>query len=242
MDIHKLEPGSRVGDAERDQCVAELQEHYGAGRLSTPEFEDRMSLALAAQTKTDIEDVLIDLRQPPLRRIVTKKRLTPVQVGGLAVVGLALAGTVIAGAIGLGISAAPVDAEQGAPYIQTAFCESYQREMDISEECPVGATPQFERIMVNSDRAQTSYDNIMTATEGQSYEGLPKVLAAADLALEQAKTARVEAERMLKAKNGEDLGTNDLRSQADAARKAATDLADLEVDVNDIMARENGPG
>ena len=40
----------RVSDAERDQAVAELSEHYQAGRLTLEEFDDRSSQALRART------------------------------------------------------------------------------------------------------------------------------------------------------------------------------------------------
>jgi Domain of unknown function (DUF1707) len=36
----------RVSDADRDRAIAELSEHYQAGRLTTEEFEDRTGRAL----------------------------------------------------------------------------------------------------------------------------------------------------------------------------------------------------
>jgi len=40
----------RIGDTDRDQAVAFLQEHMAQGRIDTAEFDDRMSRALKART------------------------------------------------------------------------------------------------------------------------------------------------------------------------------------------------
>jgi hypothetical protein len=51
----------RVSDAERDQAVAELSEHYQAGRLTLEEFDDRSSQALGAKTGSDLDRLFTDL-------------------------------------------------------------------------------------------------------------------------------------------------------------------------------------
>lgn len=51
----------RVSDAERDQAVAELSEHYQAGRLALEEFDDRSSQALRARTASDLGALFTDL-------------------------------------------------------------------------------------------------------------------------------------------------------------------------------------
>lgn len=44
-------PGdNRMSDAERDQAVAMLSEHFQAGRLTQEDFEDRSGRALQART------------------------------------------------------------------------------------------------------------------------------------------------------------------------------------------------
>ena len=43
----------RVSDADRDQAVTELGEHFQAGRLTQEEFDDRSGLALQARTGRD---------------------------------------------------------------------------------------------------------------------------------------------------------------------------------------------
>jgi hypothetical protein len=56
------QPGAiRVSDAERDQALAQLGEHYQAGRLTLEEFDDRSSLALRARTGNDLVALFADL-------------------------------------------------------------------------------------------------------------------------------------------------------------------------------------
>jgi hypothetical protein len=66
----------RVSDADRDAALAELSEHYQAGRLTTEEMEERSAKALAAKTGSDLTGLLADLpptgvaapKAPPERR------------------------------------------------------------------------------------------------------------------------------------------------------------------------------
>lgn len=51
----------RIGDAERDQAVQELQAHHAAGRLDLMEFEERMQSALQARTLQDLIPLFHDL-------------------------------------------------------------------------------------------------------------------------------------------------------------------------------------
>jgi hypothetical protein len=55
----------RVSDADRDRAIAELSEHYQAGRLTTEEFEDRSGRALQARTTADLADLFTDLPRRP---------------------------------------------------------------------------------------------------------------------------------------------------------------------------------
>jgi hypothetical protein len=57
----------RVSDSDRDRAIAELSEHYQAGRITTEEFEDRSGRALQARTTADLADLFTDLprRQAP---------------------------------------------------------------------------------------------------------------------------------------------------------------------------------
>jgi Domain of unknown function (DUF1707) len=51
----------RVGDADRQAVVAELQQHYVEGRLSSDELGERVSQALQARTFADFSPLLADL-------------------------------------------------------------------------------------------------------------------------------------------------------------------------------------
>lgn len=55
----------RIGDAERDQTVQALAQHYAAGRLTEDEFDHRSSVVLRAQSQLDLGEVLADLPALP---------------------------------------------------------------------------------------------------------------------------------------------------------------------------------
>ena len=54
----------RIGDADRDQAVAFLQEHMAQGRIDAAEFDDRMSRALKARTASELAVMFEDLPDP----------------------------------------------------------------------------------------------------------------------------------------------------------------------------------
>lgn len=51
----------RIGDAERDQAVAELGEHFVAGRLTQDEFEERSNDATRARYADQLSPLFADL-------------------------------------------------------------------------------------------------------------------------------------------------------------------------------------
>ncbi|MGW7682000.1 DUF1707 SHOCT-like domain-containing protein [Kribbella sp. NPDC054772] len=51
----------RIGDAERDQAVALLSEHFVAGRLTQAEFEERSEQATRARYSDDFDQLFDDL-------------------------------------------------------------------------------------------------------------------------------------------------------------------------------------
>ncbi len=55
----------RVSDAERDTALAELSEHFQAGRLTQDEFDERSGLALRARTGGDLNSLFGDLPARP---------------------------------------------------------------------------------------------------------------------------------------------------------------------------------
>jgi len=55
------QPDLRVSDIERDQVATELGEHFQAGRLDQDEFDERLTLALKAKTRSDLARLMTDL-------------------------------------------------------------------------------------------------------------------------------------------------------------------------------------
>ena len=55
----------RIGDAERDAAMAQLREHFVAGRLNFDELTERIDAALTAKTQRQIDGLMADLPQPP---------------------------------------------------------------------------------------------------------------------------------------------------------------------------------
>jgi Domain of unknown function (DUF1707) len=94
----------RVSDAERDQAVAELSEHFQSGRLTQEEFEDRSGRALQARTVSDLAGLFTDLPHnvvpapaPPVPAMGPRMRLPLVPIIALGVVAAILAGPVYGG-------------------------------------------------------------------------------------------------------------------------------------------------
>jgi Domain of unknown function (DUF1707) len=54
----------RVSDAERNTVAEQLGTHYGDGRLDQAEFDERVSRAMAAKTRGDLDGLFDDLPDP----------------------------------------------------------------------------------------------------------------------------------------------------------------------------------
>jgi uncharacterized membrane protein len=65
----------RLSDADRDEAIDRLSEHYAAGRLDKDEFDERSDAVWTAKTRADLAPVFADL--VPLRR----ERPRPVPFG-----------------------------------------------------------------------------------------------------------------------------------------------------------------
>ena len=107
--------GLRVSDADRDRAIAELSEHFQAGRLTADEFEDRTGRALGARTAADLAALFTDLpRQHPAAPSTTPAPAAPGSrppvrppVAPIAVIAIVVAAAIISGHPGL-IALVPV--------------------------------------------------------------------------------------------------------------------------------------
>src|SRR5690242_9983007 len=58
-------PALRASDSDRDKILAQLSEHYQAGRLTAAEFDERSGKALSARTLSDLAGLMTDLPAGP---------------------------------------------------------------------------------------------------------------------------------------------------------------------------------
>ena len=58
------EPAPRIGDAEREQAVQALSEHYAAGRIDRSELDARLETAYRARTLDQLRALFADLPEP----------------------------------------------------------------------------------------------------------------------------------------------------------------------------------
>jgi hypothetical protein len=70
----------RVSNTERDQAVAELTEHYQAGRLTLEEFDDRSSQALQAKTGSDLGALFTDLPKGAAPSVLAQAGRAPADI------------------------------------------------------------------------------------------------------------------------------------------------------------------
>ena len=68
-----------MSDADRDRAIAELSEHFQAGRLTAEELEDRTGRALQARTAGELAELFTDL--PRRQAAVTGTAPTPARAG-----------------------------------------------------------------------------------------------------------------------------------------------------------------
>jgi Domain of unknown function (DUF1707) len=67
-------PQMRASDADRDLALAELSRHFQEGRLTSEEFDERTSQALAARTFGELAGLMSDLPSEPDPAAVPRNR------------------------------------------------------------------------------------------------------------------------------------------------------------------------
>jgi hypothetical protein len=84
----------RAGDADRDTILTQLGEHFGAGRLTAEELDERSERALSARTMGELDELMSDL--PRLRPPLPEHRPPPPPRGTGALDALIPVGVAIA--------------------------------------------------------------------------------------------------------------------------------------------------
>ena len=75
-----MDDSIRVSDADRDRVIAQLRDHFAAGRITPGELDERLSAALNAKTFGDLRRIMADLPGPapaPLGAALPPLRATP---------------------------------------------------------------------------------------------------------------------------------------------------------------------
>ena len=80
-------PEIRASDSERERVVTFLRDQTAEGRLTADELDDRVGRAYAAVTRGELQRLVRDLPDPPLRRHPARQRRRPGR--GVVVVGMA---------------------------------------------------------------------------------------------------------------------------------------------------------
>jgi hypothetical protein len=67
-DAYGPRPELRLSDADRDDAIVRLSEHFAAGRLDKDEFDERSDAVWTARTGADLAPVFADLAPPRRER------------------------------------------------------------------------------------------------------------------------------------------------------------------------------
>ena len=70
----------RIGDAERDEALNRLGDHFAAGRLTREEFDERSETAMGARFDSDLEPLFRDLPGGS-QELVTRRPQPPARAG-----------------------------------------------------------------------------------------------------------------------------------------------------------------
>jgi len=80
----------RIGDAERDEALDKLGDHFAAGRLTREELDERTDQAMNARFDSDLEQIFHDLPDRAPARAVVARRPRPQRNVALSAVVVAL--------------------------------------------------------------------------------------------------------------------------------------------------------
>ena len=98
----------RVGDAERDEALDRLGEHFAAGRLTRDELDERTEQAIGARLDSDLEALFRDLPDRTAPKVVVARRTRPQGTAVLPAAVMALAPLLVLAVVASIILHAPV--------------------------------------------------------------------------------------------------------------------------------------
>ncbi|HEY0238515.1 MAG TPA: DUF1707 domain-containing protein [Friedmanniella sp.] len=96
----------RIGDAERDEALDKLGDHFAAGRLTREELDERTEKAMGARFDRDLEPIFSDL--PDRSRAVVARRSRPQRSTVVPVAVMALVPLLVLAVVALVVLHPPV--------------------------------------------------------------------------------------------------------------------------------------
>ena len=214
------DPGLRIADLDREDCVEQLQQHFVAGRLDRAELEDRVGQALVARSRGQLDALVADCESLPVPVLVAPGS-TPRR--GLRVLLAGLAGTlVLGGAVVLNAPSGP------APAPPT--CVSTGMPAPALDDCPAMA-PEQEQVVQDAEAAAQAADEVATLSDATVDSRLDVLREQARAAAQRAQQSVDDVELVAATSSGGlDRGRLDapVREARSAAAEAARLLAEAE--------------
>ena len=95
----ELQPRMRAGDKDRQQVVEQLGKHFGEGRLTVEEFDERVIRAHASVYLDELPALTVDLPRDPEPQRRPTGRATRVPAGVLVLLALLLAWSMVSAVV-----------------------------------------------------------------------------------------------------------------------------------------------
>jgi hypothetical protein len=95
----ELQPRMRAGDKDRQRVVEQLGRHFGEGRLTVEEFDERVVRAHASVYLDELPALTVDLPRDPEPQRRPARRATRVPAGVLVLLALLLAWSMVAAVV-----------------------------------------------------------------------------------------------------------------------------------------------
>jgi Domain of unknown function (DUF1707) len=95
----ELQPRMRAGDKDRQQVVVQLGRHFGEGRLTVEEFDERVVRAHASVYLDELPALTVDLPGDPEPQHRPTRRATRVPAGVLVLLALLLAWSMVSAVV-----------------------------------------------------------------------------------------------------------------------------------------------